>query len=45
MFERSLLESEGVDMEMVWMVIDCYKQAAIQTRERNIENEAIALSR
>lgn len=29
----------------VWMVIDSYKLAAILTREHNIENEAIALSR
>ncbi|KAK9830352.1 hypothetical protein WJX72_011214 [[Myrmecia] bisecta] len=43
--QRSLAESETLDMEAVWLVIDMYKQAAILTRERAVDQEALALAR
>ena len=43
--EQVLKEEEDLNMDMVWAVVDWYKQAALLTRENDVELEAIALSR
>ena len=45
MLEQVLKEEEDLNMDMVWAVVDWYKQAALLTRENDVELEAIALSR
>ena len=37
-------QEEELNLELIWDVIDCYKQATILARELDIEQEAIALS-
>jgi len=40
------MEEESLNMDMVWEVVDWYKQAVLRTREvTEVEMEAIALSR
>ena len=41
----SLEDSEDLDMDLLWLVVDAYKDAAVITREMDIESEAVALSR
>ena len=43
--EKLLLDEECLQMDMVWKVVDLYKEAIILTRELDMEVEAIALSR
>ncbi|XP_057292718.1 uncharacterized protein LOC130621447 [Hydractinia symbiolongicarpus] len=40
-----LMDEENLSMDMVWKVVDLYKEAIILTREKDVEMEAIALSR
>lgn len=41
----SLADSESLDMDSIWLVVDAYKDAAILSREMDIVNEATAFSR
>lgn len=46
LFDKVLLEEESLNIDMVWEVIDWYKQATLRTREiTEVELEAIAVSR
>ena len=40
-----LREEESLNVNMIWEIVDWYKQAIILTREKDVEVEAIALSR
>lgn len=37
-------ETENLDINMAWEVVDWYRNAALLTRERDLELEAMALS-
>ncbi|XP_033125994.1 uncharacterized protein LOC117123998 [Anneissia japonica] len=43
--EKILKTEEELSIDMVWEVLDWYKKAILQTREKDIELEAIAMSR
>ena len=45
MLNRALQGNESLDTEELWSAIDMYHQAAILTRSRAIETEAIAVAR
>ncbi|XP_052812133.1 uncharacterized protein LOC128239523 isoform X2 [Mya arenaria] len=46
LFEKVLRDEESLNIDMVWEVIDWYKQACIRTRDiTEVELEAISLSR
>ena len=45
LLDNVLNMQECLNMDMVWDVVDWYKQAIILTRENDVEMEAIALSR
>ena len=40
-----LSDSEALDMDSIWLVVDAFQDAAILSREMDIESEATALSR
>ena len=43
---KQIKEEEDLNMDLVWDIIDWYKQAVVRTREvTEVEMEAIALSR
>lgn len=44
-FDEYVMQSEGIDFEMLWTVLDLYKASEMHCRNVDIENEAIALSR
>ena len=43
--ERSMNATDGLSMDGVWEAVDYYRQAVLLTRERDLENEAAAMSR
>ena len=45
LLERATRYYETVDINMVWEIIDWYKQAILLARELDIEQEAIAMQR
>lgn len=45
LFDDCVMQSEMLNMEMVWNILDIYKASELQSRNVDIENEAIALSR
>ena len=45
LFNTYVNESEEINFEMMWEILDMYKDAALKTREKDIENEALAISR
>ncbi|XP_013390038.1 uncharacterized protein LOC106158541 [Lingula anatina] len=45
LLENILMEQEELSYDMIWEVIDWYKQAILLSREHEVEMEAIALSR
>lgn len=45
LLEKYIKDDERLDMNMVWTVVDLYKEAIILTRENDAECEAMALSR
>lgn len=45
MFDEYVMQSEGLNLEMVWVILDLYKASEMHSRNLDIENEAIALSR
>lgn len=42
---RTIKDNEEISIDMMWEVIDHYQQAIIKSKENDIEQEAIALSR
>lgn len=44
-FNEQVMQSEELDFEMVWTILDLYKASEMHSRNIDIENEAIALSR
>ncbi|CAH1782055.1 unnamed protein product [Owenia fusiformis] len=45
LFRHITLDEEEVNIDMVWEVVDWYKKSILQTREIDLEREAIALSK
>eukprot|EP00898_Chlorokybus_atmophyticus_P004969 jgi/Chlat1/5473/Chrsp36S05454 len=45
MVEAALNGEDDLNVDMLWQAIDKYKEASLLTREHDVENEAIALSR
>jgi hypothetical protein len=45
LFNDYVNDAEQLNWNMMWEIADMYKEALLQTRERDIENEAIALTR
>lgn len=45
MFEEQIHEAETINFDTMWEIVDIYKESLLQTREVDLENEAIALSR
>ena len=45
LLERATRYYETVDINMVWEIIDWYKQAILLARELDMEQEAIAMQR
>lgn len=45
LFDTYVMQSEELDFENVWNILDMYKAAEIHSRNIDIENEAIAISR
>ncbi|KAL3832489.1 hypothetical protein ACJMK2_024129 [Sinanodonta woodiana] len=45
MFETIMMDEELLNMDMVWEVIDWYKDSILQARDLDIKLEAISLSR
>ena len=44
LFDAQINEAERINMTMMWNILDMYKEAVLLTREKDIENEAIAHS-
>lgn len=45
LLNKTINVDEGVDFAAVWQVIDLYKESIILTRENDVEEEAISLTR
>ena len=45
LFEKILLDEDNLNINMVWEVVDWYKQSILLTREKDVEYEAIGHSR
>lgn len=45
MFDDIVMQSEELNLDMVWNILDLYKASEIHCRNVDIENEAIAYSR
>jgi len=45
LFDKYLNQSEEVNFDMMWAILDMYKAATLSCQEKDIENEAIALAR
>jgi len=45
LFTEYVHDSEELNMEMMWEILDMYKDAVLKTAERDLENEALANSR
>jgi hypothetical protein len=45
LFDSCLNDAEEVNFDMMWDILDTYKAASLACREKDIENEAIAISR
>ncbi|XP_033125984.1 uncharacterized protein LOC117123992 [Anneissia japonica] len=43
--QKILMSEEDLNIDMVWEVLDWYKKAILLTREKDVELEAIAMSR
>lgn len=45
LFDTIILDEDNLNIEMVWEVVDWYKQSILLTREKDVEYEAIGHSR
>lgn len=45
LFEKIILDEDNLNIDMVWEVVDWYKQSVLLTREKDVEYEAIGHSR
>jgi hypothetical protein len=47
MYDIYVIQTEGkeLNMDIIWELLDAYKASEINCREKDFENEAIALSR
>lgn len=45
LFDDCMMQSEALNFEMVWIILDLYKASEMHCRNVDIENEAIAISR
>jgi len=45
LFTEYVHGAEDLNMDMMWDILDMYKDAVLKTQERDVENEALAVSR